>query len=209
MKRTINIISKTLIIAAVMALLLVPVTASAAGGGNGGGGGHGGGGGKHGSSNWHLYGYLTQVPENMGAGEWMIDDEAFLVDDNTILNDENGELEMGAYAHAVGTITEEGQRLAYRVETLEGPRDCQCDGEDVWRLYGEVEVMPEDGMIGQWQIAGEPVMAMENTNFRDRWAPLEVGATVVSAGCFDSDGNRIAAMIGTVVQQAGGGHNGH
>ncbi len=209
MKRIVAFLSTTLVIAFALTLLLAPATISAAGFGNGPGGG------RHGSSNWHLYGYLTQMPEDGVIGEWMIDDQAFLVNENTILSEDNSELALGAYAHAVGTVNDEGQRVAYRVETLACTQDCVCaNAEETWRLFGEVEMMPEDGLAGQWRIAGEIVTATEQTNFRERWAPLEVGATVVSAGCYDEDGHRIASMIGTVAQhagsgQAGGGQRGH
>ncbi len=202
MKRTIYILSSTLVLALILTLMLIPVTASASGHGNG----PGGGGSRHGSTNWHLFGYLTQMPEDGVVGEWMIDDEAFWVDENTLLNEDNGELALGAYVHAVGIVNEEGQRVALQVTTMDCEQDCMCsDAEETWHLFGEVEAMPADGAIGAWQIAGETVIATEQTTLREQRAPLEVGATVVSAGCYDDNGNKVAAMIGTIVQHAGNG----
>jgi len=154
------------------------------------------------------------MPDDGLAGEWAIDDEVFMADENTVTGNEYGELMVDAYAHAVGNYDGES-RIAYRIETISDYQDCQCDCEDNWRLYGEVEVMPADGLIGDWVIAGEEVSATVATNFRERFGPLEIGAYVVSAGCYD-DGAVVACMIATVSDQCdgsgdcdgGGGGNG-
>lgn len=204
---------KWFVLLVILALLVTPIAAFAQGNSNG---NDGNGGGQQGSTNWHLYGTVTTMPAG-GLGQWAIDDEVFLADENTVLGNEYGELVEGAYAHAVGNYDEFEKRIAYRIETKSDYEDCQCDCEDNWRLYGEVEAMPADGgLTGDWIIAGEDVSASIATNFRERFGPLEVGATVVAAGCTE-DEELVACMIATVSDQcdgsgecdgSGGGGNG-
>ena len=190
MKRKMTTSSKWFIFVLALVLLLMPVAASAYGPGDG----------RGGSTNWHLYGTLTAMPDGDFVGEWAIDGEAFIANAQTIIVQENGELAIGAYVHAVGYVDGEAQ-VAYRIETLADYQDC-CNDAETWRLYGVVDAMP-DGLIGNWSIAGESMTATSDTNFRERFGELAVDAYVVSAGYFDDAGERIAMMIGTLSNQNG------
>lgn len=194
MKRKMTTSSKWFIFVLALTLLLMPVAASAHGPGDS----HGG------SANWHLYGTLTNMPAQGFVGEWAIDGEAFSANAQTIIDQENGELALGVYVHAVGYFDDQA-RVAYRIETLSDYQDC-CNNAETWRLYGVVNAMP-GGLIGDWTIAGERVTATGDTNFRERFGELAVDAYVVSAGYFDDAGNRIAMMIGTLSNQNGGDYH--
>lgn len=187
-----NKTGKWIILALVAALLLVPTLASAHGGGS------------H-DRIWQLHGTLTAMPADGRVGEWAIDSEVFFTTSATVFDETYGELHLGAYVHAKG-VTENGKRIAQRLETRAGFPDSDCRGEAAWRLYGVVDSMPAEGLIGQWAIAGNTVTATEATKFRQYFGPLQVGAYVVSAGCLAEDGSRIAAMIGTLTPHAGDGY---
>ncbi len=186
-----NKTGKWIVLALVAALLLVPTLASAHGGGS------------H-DRIWQLHGVLTAMPADGRVGEWAIDNEVFFTTSATTFDETYGELHLGAYVHAAGVI-ENGKRIAQRLETRAGFADADCRGEATWRLYGVVDAMPTDGLVGEWTIAGNAVTATDATKFREQFGPLQVGAYVVSAGCLAEDGSRIAAMIGTLTPHAGDG----
>lgn len=187
-----NKTGKWIILALVAALFLVPTLASAHGGGN------------H-DRIWQLHGTLTAMPADGRVGEWAIDNEIFFTTSATVFDETYGEIHLGAYVHAAG-VTENGKRIAQRLETRTGLPDSECRGDAGWRLYGLVEAMPADGLVGQWAIAGNTVTTTEATKFREYFGPLQVGAYVVSAGCFADDGSRVAVMIGTLTPHAGDGY---
>ena len=175
--------SKWLTFGLALVLLLVPAIASA----------HGGNPGPDMPSGWRVSGAVTAMPTSGVVGEWTVDGVTFQVTANTEIDDINGAIAEGVLVHAEGT-TENGQKIAIRVKSL-GVCDGCNDGTGSWRLTGEVTSMPSGGLVGDWMIAGQEVVATETTHFQSE-SELKVGATVISAGVFDELGQRQANMIG-------------
>jgi Domain of unknown function (DUF5666) len=63
-------------------------------------------------------------------------------------------------------------------------------------FYGNVEKMPEGGMVGEWTISGRNVTATKDTEFKEKHGKLQIGAYVEVEGS-EKDGKFMAAEIET------------
>jgi Domain of unknown function (DUF5666) len=63
-------------------------------------------------------------------------------------------------------------------------------------FYGNVEKMPEGGMIGDWVVGGRTVTATKDTEFKEKHGKLEMGAYVEVEGK-EKDGKFVASEIET------------
>ena len=63
-------------------------------------------------------------------------------------------------------------------------------------FYGNVEKMPEGGMIGEWVVGGRTVTATKDTEFKEKHGKLEMGAYVEVEGK-EKDGKFVASEIET------------
>jgi hypothetical protein len=63
-------------------------------------------------------------------------------------------------------------------------------------FYGNVEKMPESGMIGDWVIGGRSVTASKDTEFKEKHGKLQLGAYVEVEGA-EKDGKFLASEIET------------
>ena len=66
-------------------------------------------------------------------------------------------------------------------------------------FYGKVEKMPEGGMVGEWVVGGRTVTTTKNTEFKEKYGKLQVGAYVEVDGA-QKDGKFIASEIETKVK---------
>jgi hypothetical protein len=67
-------------------------------------------------------------------------------------------------------------------------------------FYGNVEKMPESGMIGEWVVGGRTVTTTSNTEFKEKHGKLQMGAYVEVEGT-EKDGKFIASEIETKVKK--------
>ena len=134
------------------------------------------------------------MPASGVVGEWTVNGVTFQVTAGTKIDDTNGAISVGVRVEAEGT-TVNGKKIASRLKSQGECQDCNCDAVAGWRLAGKVTLMPTDGLVGDWIIAGQKVVATDATHFQKE-SELKVGATVVSAGVFDATGQRQANMIG-------------
>ncbi len=67
-------------------------------------------------------------------------------------------------------------------------------------FYGNVEKMPEGGMIGEWVVGGRTVTATKDTVFKEKHGKLEMGAYVEVEGN-EKDGKFMASEIETKVKK--------
>ncbi|MCO6449181.1 MAG: hypothetical protein J5I90_00205 [Caldilineales bacterium] len=199
MKQRNRKLTRGLIFLLTLALLLAPLTAFAQGGDE-----HGG---RHPQPKpWRLTGTITAMPNDGVIGEWAIDDQPFMVEERTRIDEGMGVLSVGAHATAQGVVRGD-QQIATLVKALPLCEECPCGPEARWRLVGEIDAMPStEDMTGVWVIAGQEVQATVETTFRPGDSEFAVGVLVVSAGTFDVDGNRIAKVIGILPQRPGHTH---
>jgi len=182
-----------LMLVLLVGLMVAPLTASA----------HGPGGRGHNSSIWQLSGVLTARPTAGNLGEWAIEGETFIVNESTFIDDDNSVLFPGAYVHASGYRDNAGSRIAVRVEARYGnDGDSICIGNEGWRIYGLIEAMPTEGLIGTWNIGGQTLLSTEDTVFQQNWGELAPGTLAMSVGTFDENDQRVALMISAMPETA-------
>lgn len=105
----------------------------------------------------------------------------------------------GLLAHMAATLEEDGTLLAQTVKVVWN----QPGG---WRqqqnITGEIEAMPEDGLVGVWTVAGKQVEVSEQTRIMQRRGLAEVGATVHVVGFTEDD--VVKALLVVVMAPAEG-----
>jgi hypothetical protein len=67
--------------------------------------------------------------------------------------------------------------------------------EDDTELDGVVEVMPDTGMIGTWQVGGQVVQVTETTAIDQEMGALAVGVAVEVEGETQPDGSILASEL--------------
>jgi hypothetical protein len=67
-------------------------------------------------------------------------------------------------------------------------------------FYGNVEKMPEGGMVGEWVVGGRTVTATKDTELKEKYGKLQVGAYVEVEGA-EKDGKFVASEIETKVKK--------
>jgi Domain of unknown function (DUF5666) len=67
-------------------------------------------------------------------------------------------------------------------------------------FYGNVEKMPEGGMVGEWVVGGRTVTATKDTVFKEKHGKLQMGAYVEVEGT-EKDGKFMASEIETKVKK--------
>jgi hypothetical protein len=66
--------------------------------------------------------------------------------------------------------------------------------------YGNVEKMPEGGIIGEWVVGGHTVIANKDTKFKEDQGKLHIGAYVEVEGA-EKNGKFIASEIETKIKK--------
>ena len=72
---------------------------------------------------------------------------------------------------------------------------CGDIGQGPGELDGIVEVMPESGLIGMWQVSGRAVQVTETTAIDQEMGALAVGVAVEVEGMAQPDGSILATEI--------------
>lgn len=67
--------------------------------------------------------------------------------------------------------------------------------QEVAELDGVIEVLPESGMVGTWQVSGKTVQVTEMTAIDEAMGPIAVGAPVEVEGEAQPDGSIVATEI--------------
>lgn len=147
------------------------------------------------------FGYVEFIPDG-GLGGWTISGQDFMVDENTVLDDSQGVLDVGAYVRVRYSAQEDGGFYAWKIVVVPDGAGQGGQGGMGWGYFGQVVELPE-GWIGQWLIGEEIFSANEETLFGERNGELAVGATVHVRYYVEED-TKVAMLIATVPEGAGG-----
>lgn len=142
-----------------------------------------------------LYGEVQSFPDGL-IGEWNIAGVTFLTDNATKFKQEKGPFAVGVTVKVEFVIRSNGDFYAKEIETKS--REPQNNGH----AFGIVESIPAN-RLGVWTIGGVEYTANEQTRFKEKHGPLEVGARVRVKYTIDSTGQRIARKIETTKSQGG------
>lgn len=123
-----------------------------------------------------LYGEI----QNLADTQWMISSVRFTVSPDTRIM---GEPQAGLLAKA--TLEQDGEELLARTVKV------VWDEQGGWRMpvqfTGNVEALPEDGLVGVWTVDGRQVDVAAQTKVVQKKALVEVGATVHVVGWTEGD----------------------
>lgn len=117
-------------------------------------------------------GSIEARPDNGTTGEWKIGGRIFVANDQTQLEQEDGQLIIGSCAEVQYQVTGDG----YYAEKIERKDDHDCNSQDgdgngdgdsnnERERYGLIEQMPAGNRVGEWVIGGVAYLADANTRF--------------------------------------------
>ncbi len=134
-----------------------------------------------GTNQFNFKGLLQSFPTGLGAGVWQIGGRDVVVTEQTVLLTRHGSFVPGACIEAEGAIASDNTLQASKLQT-ESSDDCgaqqQFRLQDRVRFRDRVMTVPAGGGLGNWQIGGQVVEAVEFTRLRTDKGPLEPGACV-------------------------------
>ena len=149
-------------------------------------------------------GTVTTMPASGFVGDWTIGGKALRSTADTVIDQSDGALVMGATVEAKGTIGEGGVLLATKidVQASEGTPPPSGDppappppGTKPLELKGTVTAMPASGFVGDWTIGGKSVKSTDATIIDQEEGPLVVGAMVEVKGTLGDGGVILATKI--------------
>jgi uncharacterized protein (TIGR03437 family) len=138
-------------------------------------------------------GLIEKLPSTTGRiGDWTVSGVLVRVNQNTRINQEHGEVAVGALVEVEGTRQNDGSFLATRIEVKLNPNNLPV----AVRFTGKVETLPNTtGLIGDWKISGRTVRVNNLTRIRPNLEAIKVGVEVEVVGTRQGDGPVIAAVI--------------
>lgn len=134
-------------------------------------------------------GIVETLPQKGLIGPWVVSGKQVTVSAATAINQAKGLVVVGSKVHVVGWQAGD-QVIATLIVVLESPAPS---GRFV-RFMGPIQKLPEQGLIGEWQIADRTVLVTENTRLASaRYA--KVGAIAEVGGIQAADGVITAVWV--------------
>jgi len=130
-----------------------------------------------------VYGRIDAMPAAGLVGQWTVDGDNYTATAETEFDQSQG-------AFAVGVCVKVHLKPdGVTVREMDSEPDSDCDGsnggggngggdDDGREFYGLVETMPISGFAGSWTISGGVYTVTEQTEIKQRFGPIEVGACV-------------------------------
>jgi hypothetical protein len=126
------------------------------------------------------FGLLESRPEGGNEGVWVIAGQAYTVTDSTEFETEHGGFLVGVCIKvkldpATPTVAKELEtEEAYKCTGRENGDDDDAEGE----LYGVIQSLPEDGLLGEWGIGDKSFVVTTTTELKAMGGVFTVGVTV-------------------------------
>ena len=150
----------------------------------------------HGRDYVEFKGAVESLPAGGLVGTWVVDGRTVEVTAHTRIEQKNGPITVGTVVEVEGWKLEGGAIQARKIKSEdEGNGDDEDHGDKV-EFKGHIVSFP-DGLIGEWVIDDETVIATESTMFKEKDGPFEVGALVQVKGIRRGDGTVQAFSIKT------------
>jgi hypothetical protein len=149
-------------------------------------------------------GTVTAMPASGYVGDWTIGGKAVRSTAETVIDQSDGALAMGATVEAKGTIGDGGVLLATKIDVQGAagtpppagdPPAPPPPGTKPLEVKGTVTAMPASGFVGDWTIGGKAVKTTDATIIDQEEGPLVVGATVEVKGTLGEGGVILATKI--------------
>ena len=159
------------------------------------------------SGGQEIKGAVQAMPDGGLIGNWTIAGKAVCTDANTVFDQEDGPLAVGAMVEVKGT---QGDAcfLATKIEVQSagGENDGEDDGPGSGQVEfkGPVQAMPASGFVGDWMIGGRAVKTTATTTIDQSDGPRVMGAIVEVKGTQAAPGEPVMATKIEVQSGAGG-----
>ncbi|MFQ5576813.1 MAG: DUF5666 domain-containing protein [Anaerolineae bacterium] len=137
-------------------------------------------------------GQVQDMPTGGGAGDWVIGGVLFKAAAATTFDETLGALALDVCAKVHYSI-QGAQNVATKIKTL-APGDCSSP--NTHSVYGTIDSLPGDGLIGTWTVGGVEYVAIASTTFEQSDGPFAQGACV-EVEYIVQNGQNIATHIET------------
>ncbi len=141
-------------------------------------------------ADFEFRGVIEALPSTTGfIGDWMVSGRTVTVTADTEIEQDDGQVVVGATVEVEGLVQTDGSVMAQEIEVESGP------GME-FKFTGTVEVLPDTmGRIGDWTVSGVVVHVTTTTRIEQDDAPVAVGVTVEVKGAKRADGSVDAFKI--------------
>jgi uncharacterized protein (TIGR03437 family) len=135
-------------------------------------------------------GVIESLPDTTGfIGDWMVSGRTVTVTADTEIEQDDGQVVVGATVKVEGIVQTDGSVMAQQIEVKSGP------GME-FKFTGTVEVLPDTmGRIGDWTVSGVIVHVTAATKIEQDDTPVAVGVKVEVKGAKRADGSVDAFKI--------------
>jgi len=154
-------------------------------------------------------GTVTAMPAAGFVGDWTIGGKAVRSTAETVIDQSDGPLELGAVVEAKGAPGDGGVLLATKLDVQpaagmppsvppgmgDPPAVPPPPGTKPLELKGTVTAVPASGFVGDWTIGGNAVKSTDATIIDQEEGPLVVGANVEVKGTLGDGGVILALKI--------------
>ncbi len=150
-------------------------------------------------------GTVESLPSNGFVGDWRVAGRTVHVTSATRINQEDGQITVGAVVKVEGQSRSDNSVDATEIELREaasgGGDDDNHNGEAQFK--GTIESFPA-GFVGDWRVGGRTVHVTSSTRIETNDGPVAVGAFVEIEGTVRADGSIDATKIEVKSNPAGG-----
>ncbi|HWQ31812.1 MAG TPA: DUF5666 domain-containing protein [Blastocatellia bacterium] len=138
-----------------------------------------------------FFGRITALPAQGLIGEWTVGGQKVQVTQNTIINQEHGQVAVGALVE-VFAVKQNDTLVAVKIEV----KLAAGDSLGFVRFVGVVKELPGgQTLIGDWKVGDRTVHVSDSTRIDKERGPVVVGAVVEVKGNLRSDGSIDATEI--------------
>ena len=139
-------------------------------------------------------GPITALPDTAGfVGDWTVAGRTVHVSSSTLIDQEHGAVELGAFVEVNGVARADGSIDAARIEVQSG---AGPDPEDEIKFKGTIQSFPSTpGFVGDWMIGGKTIHVTASTKIEQETGPVAVGAFAEVEGTAQSDGSIDARKV--------------
>ena len=140
---------------------------------------------------YRFEGTVEALPSNGLIGQWQINGQPVMVDENTIIDQSNGPIGVGVKVEVeVQAPGGDGIPAAIRIEVLHPAHS----GSQEVEIRGVIESLPEgESLLGTWVVAGEEIMVDANTEIHG--VTPQVGLWAIVKAVPQDDGSLLAQHI--------------
>lgn len=144
-------------------------------------------------------GIIESLPNTAGfIGDWQVDGRTVHVTSATRIEQEDGQVVVGAKVKVEGTTRSDNSVDATEIEvkTGSGSGDSGDDDSGQPEFKGTIQSLPATGgFIGDWRVGGRTIHVSSATRIEAEDGPVAVGAFVEIKGAVRADGSMDATKI--------------